>query len=269
MAPVYVLKFREGFDFAPVVKHFNERGFSESEYQGAKIYSHDVELGEEWGRTALQLSLYNTAVLHDKGLMVLSNKSDATRAVLDVIGGPADSLAEDKAVGEMVGRLGEIGSVIIMPGVKACEAVAVDLRAILTGREGPETRAAIEKLLETTSKLHRYDGLAVGYRFEGSDALSIVAMQYGTAEDANADLEVRRSLLDEGTSLVFAGNVPYSQLISERGGESEVKADGSTLLITVKGQPQKDEVTGREVNRMPRLLFDMMNRRDMSFAACP
>ena len=268
-SPVSILKLRDTFDLAPVVQHFKERDFRESDYQGAKMYSHAIDLTADWETQGFGLSVYNTAIIQDKKLLILSNGKESVEAVLDVMSkGKAGSLASDNAVMEMVGRMGELGSVVIRPGVLACKEMGG--RAILIDElADPDARAEFEQLRATIDKLRPYEALAGGYSYSGEQSLAIVAMQYANADDAKADLEARRALLFEGKSTYLWERIPYNQIITERNGESAVEVEGNTLIVRVKGNGVKSEFDGLERDLIPRMPFDMMIARDMTFAACP
>ena len=49
-APVWVLRFRDGFDLGPVAARFDERGFSTTTVPGATIRSHAMDVSADWLR---------------------------------------------------------------------------------------------------------------------------------------------------------------------------------------------------------------------------
>jgi hypothetical protein len=261
----HVLKFRDNFDFAPVVAHFKERGFQETEYAGAKVYSHGLDMKADWEQSGRFLSFYNMALLTEDKIMVLSNSVEAVHPVLDAAKKGGTNLLADKSTVDLVDTLGELGSATIFPGVFGCKFLTITIPP----GANPTVKAALEPVLSKVAKAHKYDAVAQGYRYEAGKSLAFVALHYGSIEVAKSDVEIRRSLLAEGQSMFTEPGVSYADILKTRKGEYQVDVEGSTLMVKVKGDNIKREDSEVESNLIPRTLNQMLIARDMTFAACP
>lgn len=253
---LYILKLRDDFDLSPVLARFEERGFEESTYRDTPIYSHDQNLLEEWFRGTGELAILNTAVIETEKLLVLSADIDAVHAVLDVYRGKATALGEDEAVRAAAGRLGEVAAAVLDQGFCARTGAArilEDLRRI------PESdRERVEELMERYGldqdpRIHQYEVLGMGYRQEDGKPLGLIVLQYAQADDAQADLEIRRQGIEEGHSIAFSG--PYSERAFTL---KDASVQGTSLVFQVN-----------PVNEMPKRLFQMYFNLDLLFASCP
>jgi hypothetical protein len=259
----HVLKFRENFDFAPVVAHFKERGFQETDYTGAKVYSHNMDMTADWEQSGRFLSFYNMALLAEARIMVLSTSVEAVQPVLDAAKKGGSNLLADKPTVDMVDTLGELGSATIFPGALGCK--------FLTFPPGtnPALKASLEPVLSKIAQTHKYDAVAQGYRYESGKSLAFVALHYSSSDAAKSDIEIRRSLIAEGQSTLVEPGVSYADILKTRKGEYQVEVVGSTLMVKVKGDNQKSEGSEVEVNLIPRTLNQMLISHDMTFVACP
>ncbi len=125
---------------------------------------------------------------------------------------------------------------------------------MLIGNQSINAQTAnIQELLNKTSQFHVYAALGMGYQYEGNQPVGQIVMDYQKAGDAQSDLEPRRLLADQGTSL--AVQRPYSQTSFSL---IQATMDGSDLVLRVT-----------PFSNQPTRLFDMVNRRDMLFAVCP
>src|SRR5262249_11027607 len=93
-APIYTLRLRYDFDFAPVAKHFEERDFHKETYREATLFTHRLDLSVDW---APPLAIFHTALLPSAKLLILSANPSSVRSVLDVVAKAAGSLADDAA----------------------------------------------------------------------------------------------------------------------------------------------------------------------------
>lgn len=100
--------------------------------------------------------------------------------------------------------------------------------------------------------MHLIDALGIGYRYEGSEAVIVVSLQFGSAADAKADPYVRRSLAQQGISQ--SSGKPYSQLFSLQ----SVSVVGSSLVLRLY-----------PVQNRPSIVFQLLDNRDLLFAMCP
>jgi hypothetical protein len=251
--PAYVLQFPADFDFGPLLSLFDERGFSQSAYQGATVYSHEMELAAEWLRSS-EFGILNTAVLEEDHRLVLSSSLAGVQAILDAQAGEAPSLADSASAQAVADRLGQVAAAIIDAGPESCLSFSENpLQALAGGEISEEQLAQLRELLEQGPALHLYTALGVGYRYEGDELVGLIVMHYPNADDAQADLEPRRQIAEEGLSL--AARQPYPEVLFT---VQEATVEGSDLVWQVS-----------PVDDIPRRLFDMVLRRDMLFAGCP
>lgn len=252
MPPAYVLQLRNDFDFGRLLELFDEREFSQSETLGVMIYSHDMDPGDEWLRKS-EFGILNTAVLEEEQRLVLSSAIEGVQAILAVYKGDAKSLVEDPAAAATVGRLGEMAAAFVGAGVAACMSSGDPLQAWIGQEIGEEQLAQMKALVEERPPVHLYTALGLGYRYEDDKPVGLVVMHYPSADDAQADLEPRRRLAEEGISLAFKRPIREAVFTLE-----EASVEESDLLLRV-----------RPVDDMPRRLLEIVFRRDMLFAGCP
>ncbi len=248
---VYVLKFRDDYDFVPMLTLFDQRGYAKSDHLGKTIYSHALDPAADWLKST-DLAILNAAVIPDDNVLILSLSGEAVSAVLDVRTGQTTSLVDDHSIQSVIKQLGGAATAYLSRGAAACTAYSA--AAMLTGNQSINAQAAnIQELLNKTSQFHVYAALGVGYQYEGDQPVGQIVMDYQMAGDAQSDLEPRRLLADQGTSL--AVQRPYSltsfSLI-------QATVDGSDLVLRVT-----------PFSNQPKRLFDMVYRRDMLFAVCP
>jgi hypothetical protein len=250
--PAYVLQLRDDFDFGPLLELFEERGYGRSERQGVTVFSHDMDLEQEWVRKS-EFGILNTAVMVDERRLVLSSALEGVQAIVDVIEGGARSLAEDPAAAATAERLGEVAAAYLSAGPTACMSSGDPLQAWSDQGMGEEQLAQMRELMEEVPPVHFYSGLGLGYRYEKERPLGLVVMHYPRTEEAEGDLETRRRLAEEGSSLAFEGTLREAVFTLEG-----AAVEGSDLVLRV-----------RPVDDMPRRLFEMVFQRDMVFAGCP
>ena len=240
-APVSVLKFRDNFDFAPVIAHFQRRGFTSSSYRGATVYSHPFDLTVDW---LLELGVFNTAMLPDQHLFVLSSALAGVHAALDAYNGAAKSLADDAGFSAVAAQMGTVAALEMTTESVLCPTIGVT-------PSGPDP--AVQQQLAAAGTLHSYAVLGVGYRDESSQPVGLIVLHFANSSDAQADVTPRGKLARDGLSI--ATNNPYSQDVFTL---DSATANGSDLLLHV-----------HPVNAMPSRLFAMYDDRDLLFAACP
>jgi hypothetical protein len=243
--PIYLLRFRDDFDFVPVLQRFEERGFARQEHGGVPWYSHEMDLRSPWLRTT-EFAILNTAFLAQEKLFVLSSTPDSLLSLLDALAKGA-ILSNLPSVRSLSAALGAVGSAILLP--LGCQ--PFDVTALLD----PETREDRMAELRQSSSLGLYTGLALGYRptMQGGEILplGVLVLHYLEPSLAAADLEPRRRLAEMGTSI--ATNTPYAELFQV----VEASVEGSNLLLFMQAHAQP-----------PQLFFNMFYRRDMLFAVC-
>ena len=242
--PAYVLRFRDNFDFAPITRRFDERGFTQSQHNGATIYSHEMDLKADWLRQT-EFAILNTAVLADDKTLILSPSIDNVKAILDARRDRGRSLAGDEAFSATADRLGEVAATLLTRSAEACAGLA----------QMPSARLpdSLKTLLVQLSPLQAYGVLGIGYRYEDGEPIGLLVLHYASADDAQADLESRKQLVEEGYSLRVGR--PYSEAILTL---DTASVEGSDIVLRVN-----------PVNDMPRRLIELGFTRDLIFAACP
>lgn len=248
---VYVLRFRDDFDFAPIIKHFEERGFERTEHQGSPMYTHVMDLKQDWTRTT-EFAILNTAVLQNEHILVLSSKPDSLKAILDVYRDPTTAAASRADVKATIEQLGETAAAMLSAETGICQKLSARALATADPRMA-ERMAQIRDQFSNDEPLHAYTIFGVNYRYENTKPVGRFVMQYANAADATADLAARRMAAQEGNSLVT--RQPYSQ--------SVFMLESATVqnsAIVLKVNPVDDQ---------PSRLFRGVVQLDLPFAGCP
>jgi len=253
LPPTYVLKFRPGFDFEPLIALFQEREFVQEQAHGATLFTHELDLSAEWMRVA-ELGIHNTALITEKHLAILSSSPRAVEALLQTRQGELASLVENPAAVATIDRLGEAAGAVLLLGVDTCLGFTQSPLLGLIGQvPTEEVVERLRALIAETPQLFPYEALGVGYRTEADRPIGRIVFHYSVVEAAVADLPLRRGLAEEGVSP--SRKAPYSEAFFTL---VEAVADGEDLIFTVL-----------PVDDQPRRLFQMVLYRDMSFAGCP
>lgn len=243
--PLFVLRLRDDFDFAPLLARFEERGFTRQNHGAVPIYSHEMDLSADWLRTT-EFAILNTAVLADQHLLVLASTPESVAAVLDAQATGA-TLANLPTVHSVAAALGPVGAAILSP--LGCE----PLDAALLLNE--EVRQQYTEMWQQAGINGLYTTLGIGYRVEEIDGQEIqagvVVMYFPEEGAAAADLGPRRQLAEEGESL--RTRAPYAELFEV----VDAYVEGANLVITLHAH-----------ERPPQLFFNMFYQRDLLFAAC-
>jgi hypothetical protein len=261
---VYVLKFHDDFDFAPVVDRFETRGFTREEHGGVPVYSHELDLSQDWVRTT-ELAIHNVALLEDERVMVLTSAPGVAPAVLHARG-DVGTLIEDAAARAVAQRLAGAATVVLLPRPDGCLSFTPNplLAAIGKAEIDPE-KLLYEQLPVQPQAI--YTALGLGYHYPrtgraGADAVPVdavnapywlVVMHFPSPELAELDLAPRLALAEQGMSQ--SADMPYSDLYSV---EAATVA-GSDILLALAPVAE----------RRKSVLLTMFTHRDMPFAACP
>jgi hypothetical protein len=247
----YVLRLRDGFDLAPVLAHFDERGFTTSVVEGVTVRSHGIS-NEEWlYRT--DLAFMNVALMPDGQTLVLSGKPETIELVLTQRGQltPSEGLP---AVLDAVAALDHpSGAWLSFELDRLCDAVAL---------AHPQALEAVQQLITDAGPLHAYTLLAVGYRAD-LDPVGRIVFGYVDPADATADLEGRRSLASDGVSLELAAPIKDRYFTLE-----DATVEQGSLILQVGPPTVPDLPPGAPAPTLPRFLLMMAIRHDMIFAAC-
>ena len=252
LPPIYLLKFRTGFDFDPLIALFQTREFVQEQVHGATLFTHELDLSAEWVRVA-ELSIHNTALIPEERLAILSSSPRAVEAMLQTRQGELAALLGNSAAVATVDRLGEIAGAMLLFGMDTClgftQSPLLDLIGEVPDEEIVERLKAV---LAQTPQLFPYEALGVGYRTEEDHPVGRIVFHYSTAEVATVDLPLRQTLAEGGFSQ--SRKAPYSEIFFTL---VDAVAYGEDLVLTVL-----------PVNDQPKRLFQMVLYRDMSFAGC-
>jgi hypothetical protein len=241
-APVFVLRFRDGFDPAPVKAHFDERGFTSEPLDGGVLRSHEMDVDDDW-LTTTEFAILNTVFLADGRTLVLSADPDRVRTVLDGLDTPQAS----SAGGAVAHVLDGASAAFLALDPAIC--FGFDPRP-LPGMSDAQ-RLVVEELLSEVGTLSPYSAMGVGYS-RSWDAIGKIAFAYDDEETAAADLPGRRRLAEDGLS--SRTGQPYAGAVFA---VADAAVDGSVMSLDV--DPVDDQ---------PRRLFQMAYARDMLFAVC-
>jgi hypothetical protein len=238
--PLFVLRFRDGFDLAPVSALFDSRGFSTASVPGATLRSHEMVLHEDW-LTSTEFGILNTALLDDDRTLVLSLDADQVRDVAAHHGQYPDLPGLDATAAALDGA----SAALFLPGLGTCLGFTPLPFDIGDPLASPD-------LSQPTAGLQPYAALGIGYGRPGWSPVGRISFGYLDGATAAADLAGRRKLAETGDSQ-RVGQPIADALFTV----ADAHVDGATL--TLEAAP---------VNGRPRHLFDMVFTRDMVFAGC-
>ena len=250
LPPTYILKFRDGFDFTPLIERFLERGFIQTESRGAAVFSHELDLRADWARTT-ELSIHETAYLVEENMLILS--SFGVEAFLAVAAGERESLTEDTFVRAAVAHLGDPYAAILLLGAGECLRFTPNPILDIIGTIPTKERLAeLRAMIEEKQLLVPYRALGVGYRYEEAHPIGTIVFEYDAPELAEMDLPARCILAEEGISTYFDAPIPESYFTVLDCGVQD-----SALVLAVA-----------PINDQPWRLFRMIFYLDAVFAGC-
>ena len=250
LPPTYILKFRDGFDFVPLIERFLERGFTQTESHGATIFSHELDVRADWIRTT-ELSILTTAYLAEANLLILS--SYGVDAFLAVAAGELESLTEDTFARSAVAHLGDPYSAILLLGTGECLRFTPNPILDLIGTIPTKERIAeLRAMIEEKQLLVPYRALGVGYRYDETHPIGTIVFEYDAPDLAEMELPARCALAEEGMSNYFDAPLPESYFTVLDCGVQD-----SALTLSVA-----------PINDQPWRLFRMIFYRDAVFAGC-
>ena len=249
-APVFVLRLRDDFDMEGLQARFEDRDFAMSEHAGALVYSHPLDLIVPW-RT--ELAVFNAAVLPDERILIHASDPAAILRVLDAHAGAAN-WQRDTGILSVAATFGPTSAALIASGPQVCTDLGfAALLPMLLNSSQPSTDelAALQQKFFGAAPLHPYQTLGISYRYV-AHLEGVIAMHYASREAAEADLEARRQLVENGQSIVTEASIWEAPFIPT------TNVDFSNNIV-VQGRPAGDR---------PQRLFNMFYRRDMPFAGC-
>jgi len=250
--PTYILKLREGFDFAPVAARFEERGFVQTESYGARVFTREIDISLDWVKTT-EFSIHTTAYIEEENLLLLSSYLGAVEAFLAARAGETPVLSVNPHVQAGVENLNDPAAAMLLIGAGTCGGfTASPILKLIEKIPDEETIAELKATIEESPALFPYWVLAAGYRYEEDRPVGTIAFQYDSPEAAEADLSPRRALPETGMSSTYErpiAEVYFTVLTAE--------VEGSAVVLTVA-----------PVNGQPRRLFRMLLYLDAPFAGC-
>ena len=235
---VYLLRFRDDFDFTPLRALLQNRDFTAADHGGHTI--HTVPLGHnpDWHFRS-NLAHHAIAILPDEKLLIMAPTPDPIHRVIAVRAGVADALLGQRGVNHAVDPLRDQAAVVMQLGASACRRFG---RRPATGRR---------------SNLAPYTLLAAGYRYEEERQTDILLFHYAKAEEALADLDGRRAFLESGNSI--RRDVSYARQFTLK----EATVDGP--LIRFRLAPT---AALRRSSGWPQTLLGWIQDGDARFAGC-
>lgn len=252
IGPVYILKLREDFDFAPVTQRFEARGFVQTESYGALIYTHELDPQADWVRTT-ELSIHATAYIEEDNLLILSSYLGSVKALLAAYAGEVASLSGNPFAVSAVEHFGEPASASLLLGVGQCLGFTESPLLNLLGTMPDEEKIAqLKAEFEARELLVPYRVFSVGYDYENDRPIGTIVFEYDTSELAEIDLQARCVLAEEGLSAHYDASIAESYF-------SVLNCDVQDSAIILEVTP---------VNDQPNRLFRMILYRDAPFAGC-
>lgn len=231
----HVLRFREGFDFAPVVALFDEHGYASEKIGAGTLRTYELEEAPTW---VPDLNLLSVGLLDDGRTMIASHDPTNVRAVLTrTASGVPDHLTALRT------HLGEPWAAEIVADETWCANLSE-----------PEPGSAAAGVLESAGPLSAWDAMGVGYSGE-FDPLARIAFAYGNEADAAADLTGRRLVAEEGFTLI--GGPPNTRY--------------ADTVFTVEGASADRGIVRLDVSPIrgwAGWLFTTVYVRDAMYAAC-
>jgi len=250
LPPAYVLKFRDSFDFTPVIERFVAREFTQTVSYGATVFSHPLDVRAAWTRTT-ELSILNTAVFADAGMLVLS--SFGVEPFLAAIAGVVPSLDEDPFARAAVVHLEDPYAAILAFGTGECLRFTPNPLLDLVGTSITSERIEeLKESIEAKTLLVPYRVLGVGYRYAEGHPLGTILFEYDTPELAEQELPARCALAQDGMSTQSEAPI----------------AETYFAVLDCQVQDAAVVLSVAPVDDQPRRLFRAVLYRDAVFAGC-
>jgi hypothetical protein len=244
-AAASILRFRDSFNFAPVIAHYVARKYVRSTYRGLTMFTIKPSSLTGGYYTIGSVEFLNTA-LDPARHMMMTGDMDALHALIDTYRKAAPALNTVSAVRATASSLGMTGATVLyQPAAHACQPIPT---AALTTAMGK----SYARLQQLRPRLHTIDTLGIGYRYQGKRAIVLVSMHFASSAAAHADLQARRSIARTWVSTLF--QVPYSQVFSV----DSVSVAGSDMIM------QLHPTTNR-----PWIFWELLGEDDLAFAVCP
>jgi len=250
LPPTYILKFRDGFDFTPVLERFVERGFTQTESYSAQLFSHELDVRVAWIRTT-ELSILTTAYLASENMLILS--SFGVDAYLATAAGELPSLAEDIFAMAALGHFTDPYSAILVFGLGECiRFTSNPLIDLLGTSPTSEKIAELREMVAERQLLVPYRAFGIGYWYMADHPTGAIAFEYDTPELAETELPARCTLAKEGMSAQQEAPIEESYFTV-----LDCSVQGSAVIISVS-----------PLNDQPWRLLRPILYRDAVFAGC-
>lgn len=250
LPPAYILKFRDGFDFTPVIERFVARSFTQTDSWGAIVFSHELDVRAAWTRTT-ELSILTTAYLADAGMLILS--SFGVEPFLAALAGEVPSLAEDPFARAAVAHLTDPYAAILAFGTGECVRFTPSPLLELLGTSVTSERIdELKKTVEEKQLLVPYRVFGVGYRYTENRPTGTVLFEYDSPELAERELPARCALAQDGMSTSFEAPI----------------AESYFTVLDCCVQDSAAVLSVAPLNDQPWRLFRAILYRDAVFAAC-
>jgi hypothetical protein len=239
--PISVTKFSDDFDLAPVLAHYLQGSYEESQYDNFTVYSRKADPAASKYADAV---VFNTAVISEQHIFVMSSELSKLHAALDTYSMPASDSPVAKQVGLLPQRLGAQMAALVQIGAGACPFPGPTLKT--------DRQDANDILAQKASKVHSYSALAVGYNLENPRSPGVIVFHYPDSATAKADFQVRTDEAAKGSLVLLERGAPISKYLTL----DKALLEGNDIVMRI-------HLTYGHV------LTDMVLRHDMTFGACP
>jgi hypothetical protein len=194
----------------------------------------------------------NSALLEDERLLLMASTDEMFQELLDVYTQRNSSIAAQPEFQSLVANLDNPTAALLV-GNSMCEDLSLTawIQELLD-RGIPQT-VIDEFPSETLSSVHAYRSLGVGYQLEQNVPMGRIILHYTNPEEAQADLESRKILAQNGIS--FGSGMTYRESLFSL---EDIYVQDGDLLLDVR--PYEDK---------PGRLYQMVYQQDMTFAVCP
>jgi hypothetical protein len=246
----YVMRLADDFPLDALLARFAERGFGQTEVNGALLLSRQLDLSAPW---SVDLATFNAAVFPDAHVLVHAPSLESVAKVVAAAAGESVAAADLPEYQATAAQLGAASAALLGPYAVHC--AVFDPATIFTGAEPPSAAAVQEAFAARfgSTPLGPFMALGVGYTLEAGRPMGRIVLAYPDAASAAADLAPRAALATTGKSLLV--DEPVSAVLFTVDAASAVE---NTVVLTVT-----------PVNDQPGRLFNMFFNRDMGFAGCP
>lgn len=234
---VFLLRFRDDFDFAPLRALLAERAFTPAAHRGETIHATPLDHNPEWHFRS-HLAHHAIAILPAERLLIMAPTPAPIHRVLAVRDGAAGALLDQPAVAGVLDALRHQAAVEMHLGTHVC-------RRFGRGQTSP-------------AALGPYTLLAAAYFNQGPQQRDLLLFHYEDGQQAAADLDGRRAILESGVSP--RRNVAYGKEFTVE----EATVDGPLLRFHLAPTAALRRATG-----WPQTLLGWVQDGDARFAACP